>query len=337
MNDKSALLDQLRIDRSAAPDIAPRGRGPLWIIIAVLSLALGVLGWRLYSADGEAASPVVAVAAPVASTAAPAASASLLDASGYVVARRAATVSATIPGRVVEVLIDEGSRVEKGQVVAKLDDSAYLLDLARSRAQLEQDKAQLASAQVTLAGALPIYQRTEKQLAGGYASGQEFDNAKARVDELRANVEVASRRIEVAQSAVATAERNLRETVVRAPFTGVITYQGAQPGEIVSPTAAGGGFTRTGIGTIVDMDSLEVEVDVSENFINRVMPGGPATVRLNAYPDWEIPATVIAVIPTAERAKATVKVRIGFKQRDPRILPEMGARVSFQAAPDTIR
>ena len=133
----------------------------------------------------------------------------------------------------------------------------------------------------------------------------------------------------MARAGLGLAQRAQEDTIVRAPFAGVVTVKAAQPGEIVSPISAGGGFTRTGIGTIVDMASLEVEVDVSENFINRVRPGQRATIRLNAYPDWEIPAEVIAVIPTADRAKATVKVRVGFKQRDARVLPEMGARVAF--------
>lgn len=337
MEDKSALLDQLRIDRteSAMPE---RSRWPLWLGCgAAVATALGLLAWRLLAADrattaeATTATAIATTTSVTGSSLVVPASSSTLDASGYVVARRTASVSATIGGRVVEVLINEGSRVEKGQVVARLDDSSYLIDLTRAKAQLEQDKARLNAAQVSLASAMPIYERNEKQRAGGFISAQDFDITTANINGLRASVEVARKSIDVSQSAVTAAERNLRETVVRAPFAGVITQKNAQPGEIVSPAAAGGSI-RTGIGTIVDMDSLEVEVDVSENFITRVTPGQPATVKLNAYANWDIPAEVIAVIPTADRAKATVKVRIGFKQKDPRILPEMGARVAFMDA-----
>ena len=160
-------------------------------------------------------------------------------------------------------------------------------------------------------------------------SAQTLDTAKASYDAARTGLDVAARVLEVADAGVAVAERNLEDTVVRAPFAGIVTVKAAQEGEMVSPISAGGGYTRTGVGTIVDMDSLEVEVDVSENFINRVHAGQRATAKLNAYPDWEIAAHVIAIIPTADRAKATVKVRVGFESRDDRILPEMGVRVAF--------
>ena len=160
-------------------------------------------------------------------------------------------------------------------------------------------------------------------------SAQDFDNARAAFNAAESDYAVKQKAAEVARAGLGLAQRAQEDTIVRAPFAGVVTVKAAQPGEIVSPISAGGGFTRTGIGTIVDMASLEVEVDVNENFINRVRPGQRATIRLNAYPDWEIPAEVIAVIPTADRAKATVKVRVGFKQRDARVLPEMGARVAF--------
>jgi RND family efflux transporter MFP subunit len=165
-------------------------------------------------------------------------------------------------------------------------------------------------------------------------SAQTFDTAKASYDAARTALEVAARSVEVAEARLAVAERNLDDTVVRAPFAGIVTVKAAQEGEMVSPMSAGGGFTRTGIGTIVDMGSLEVEVDVSESFINRVLPQQPVTVTLNAYPDWRIPARVIAIIPTADRAKATVRVRVGLEVSDPRILPEMGARVAFLDAPE---
>jgi RND family efflux transporter MFP subunit len=347
MDDRSKLLETLRIDRDAPQTPSPGRRR--WVLWTAGSLALvlvaGLVYWRmqvgrearLAAAAASAAADEVAGSGPTGAGAAGAgrrgASASLLDATGYVVARRQATVSATIPGRVTEVLIDEGSRVSAGQVIARLDDQPYRLALEQVRAQAAAARSLLAAAQVAFRNAQPIFERNQKQQSAGFLSAQDFDNARAAFDAARTAFDVQQRAVEVADTAVAAAQRNLTDTVIRAPFTGIVTYKGAQPGEIVSPQAAGGGYTRTGIGTIVDMDSLEVEVDVSENFINRVHPGQPATVRLNAYPDWDIAANVIAVIPTADRSKATVKVRVGFKTRDERILPEMGARVAFESAP----
>ena len=254
----------------------------------------------------------------------------MLDASGYVVARRLATVASKTIGRVTEVLIEEGQRVEQGQIVARLDDSNVRAAVEQARAQLAQAEANLDAARVALGGC-------EADLRPQRAADRKRASS-ARSSSTRRGL-VTTRPARISQCAraawswrgpaLAVAQRNLDDTVVRAPFAGVVTVKAAQAGEIVSPQSAGGGFTRTGIGTIVDMDSLEVEVDVSENFINRVRPGQPATIKLNAYPDWEIPAEVIAVIPTADRSKATVKVRVGFKEHDARVLPEMGARVSF--------
>jgi RND family efflux transporter MFP subunit len=334
MTERAKLLETLRIDRAA-----PEARGSRRGLYAGLALLLGLLVvglyyWRHQLAARERATQVAAAAALAAEAAADtrrSGPTALLDASGFVVARRQATVSATVGGRVSEVLIDEGSRVTSGQVIARLDDGPYRLALNQISAQAAASHAQLQAAQVAFDNAQPIYERNQKQRAGGFISAQDFDSAHAAFDAIRSALTVQKRAVDVSDAAVAAARRNLSDTVIRAPFTGVVTYKGAQPGEIVSPAAAGGGYTRTGIGTIVDMESLEVEVDVSENFITRVHPGQAATIRLNAYPDWDIPASVIAVIPTADRSKATVKVRVGFKTRDERILPEMGARVAFEA------
>jgi RND family efflux transporter MFP subunit len=258
---------------------------------------------------------------------------SMLDASGYVVARRQATVSSKITGKVVEVLIEEGQRVEVNEVVARLDDANAVAQVAQSSAQREQAVASLKAAQVAFENAVPTFERNKEQFARQIISAQDFDSAKANYDATRTSLEVAARAVEVAEASLALAQRNLDDTVVRAPFGGIVTVKAAQEGEMVSPVSAGGGFTRTGIGTIVDMDSLEVEVDVSENFINRVHPDQDVSVKLNAYPGWEIPARVIAIIPTADRAKATVKVRVALDERDARILPEMGVRVAFLDAP----
>jgi RND family efflux transporter MFP subunit len=329
MDDKNTLLDQLRIDRTTDTDDGSTRR---WVLIGcsiVLVLALGGGGWWILSRPtGIGVQEAVAQEVRNGSGGS-SAGASMLDASGYVVARRLATVASKTIGRVVEVLIEEGQRVEKDQIVARLDDSNVRAGVEQARAQLAQAAANLEAARVAFEDAKPIFARNEQQMRAGVISAQVFDSARATYNAAQQDLAVRARGVELARAGLSVALRNLDDTIVRAPFSGVVTVKAAQAGEIVSPQSAGGGFTRTGIGTIVDMDSLEVEVDVSENFINRVRSGQPATIKLNAYPDWEIPAEVIAVIPTADRSKATVKVRVGFKARDPRILPDMGARVSF--------
>jgi RND family efflux transporter MFP subunit len=337
MNDKSALLEQLRLSRDDSKTDNPTNR-VRWLLGSVAGIV--VLGAGVWLVLGRTGGVAVRVAVAQASTGGPATSgASLLDASGYVVARRAATVSSKITGKVQEVLIEEGQRVAINQVLARLDDSNARARLQQASAQIAQSEATLQAAKTAVADARPIFQREEKERAQALISAQDFDGAKATYNAAAAAFDVAARSVAVARASLVVAQRDEDDTVVRAPFAGVVTVKAAQPGEMVSPISAGGGFTRTGIGTIVDMDSLEVEVDVNENFINRVQSGQPTTIRLNAYPDWEIPGEVIAIIPTADRSKATVKVRVAFKRRDERILPEMGARVAFlqQTGADSAR
>lgn len=326
MDDRAALLNQLRIDRSKEdPDDSARP-WLKWLIGLVVIVSLGIGTW-ITLAPPPGPSVTVAVARPAASGGA--AGGSLLDAAGYVVARRAATVSAKITGLVTEVLIEEGSRVEANQIVARLDDTNIRASLEQSRAQFEAARAQAAQVRVDVANAERDVTRRKGLVEQKFISVAELDTAQTTLDGLRASLVTAERNVAVSARAVDVAQRLFDDTTVRAPFAGVITVKAAQVGEIVSPLSAGGGFTRTGIGTVVDMESLEVEVDVNENFINRVKPAQPAIIKLNAYPDWSIPAQVIAVIPTADRSKATVKVRVAFRERDDRVLPEMGARVSF--------
>ena len=325
MSDKSELLDQLRIERPATEE----DRGVSWVVWAIAMVvavfAAGTVAWYAL----PRATPIsVATAEPAPADVAVGPS-TILDASGYVVARRQATVSSKITGKVVQVSIEEGKRVAPGQIIARLDDTNARAAVEQARAQRAQAEANLVAARVAFENAKPTYQRNELQYAKAVISAQTLDTAKASYDAARTGLDVAARVLQVAEAGVAVAERNLEDTVVRAPFAGIVTVKAAQEGEMVSPISAGGGYTRTGVGTIVDMDSLEVEVDVSENFINRVHGGQRATAKLNAYPDWEIAAHVIAIIPTADRAKATVKVRVGFDTRDDRILPEMGVRVAF--------
>ena len=325
MNDKSDLLKQLKIDRSEEPESGSPGLLRLLGAVVVLLVVAALLFFFLRSD----AIPISVAIARQQSAVAGGIGATLLDASGYVVARRQATVSAKITAKVTEVLIEEGQHVDKGAVVGRLDDTNIRAALEQSLAQLAYAKASLNQVNVNLANAERDYNRKNELFAQHFVSQSDLDNVKTTLDGLRAQLATTQRSVEVSARGVDAARRNLDDTVVRAPFAGVITVKAAQPGEIVSPISAGGGFTRTGIGTIVDMDSLEVEVDVNENFIARVHAGQPATIKLNAYPDWQIPAYVIAIIPTADRSKATVKVRIGFKSRDARVLPDMGARVAF--------
>jgi RND family efflux transporter MFP subunit len=338
MDDKNVLLNQLRIDRSA--DVESDGRSRRWVLIGasvVLVLALGAgAWWFLVKPSGIPVADAVAKEAPGGSVSGGGRSmgASMLDASGYVVARRQATVSAKSILRVTDVLIEEGQRVKAGEVIARLDDSNTRANLLQAQAQVTQAEANLKAAKTALDDAAPIFKRNERQFEAKVISEQALDTARQAFNAAESDYNVRVRGLEVARANLLVAQRIQDDTIVRAPFDGVVVTKAAQAGEIVSPSSAGGGFTRTGICTIVDMDSLEVEVDVSENFINRVKPKQPATIKLNAYPDWEIPAEVIAVIPTADRSKATVKVRVAFKEKDERVLPEMGARVSFLSTPE---
>jgi RND family efflux transporter MFP subunit len=321
--DTSDLLKQLRIDKAAR---APRSRAGLLVVAGLAALALvGGLVWLVLA---RAAPPTVRTAA-----ARPAAQgadgSSVLDASGYVTARRQATVSAKITGKVTEVLIEEGMRVEEGAVLARLDDTEAKAQLALAQAQLAAARSQVAEIRAQLEQAERDYERQQELFRRQLIAAQALDAALAQRDALRARQIVAQEQIRVAQESVAVAEVQLANTVIRAPFGGMVTAKAAQPGEMISPISAGGGFTRTGIGTIVDMDSLEIQVDVNEAFINRVKPGQPVEATLNAYPDSKIPAEVIAIIPAADRTKATVKVRIALKRKDPRIVPDMGVRVGF--------
>jgi RND family efflux transporter MFP subunit len=325
--DKSSLLNQLRIDRGA-PAAVRRPSALRWSLAA--AAAIGGAGLTAWHFSRSTAVPIrTAVAIPLGGQSAANAAASLLDASGYIVARRRATVASKVTGKVIEVSLEEGQRVERGQIIARLDDSNARAGLGQSEAQVKQAEAAVASAQTAYDDAVPIFKRNERQKEAAVISAQSFDQAKTQFDAAKSELLVAQGALDAARAGRAIAQRNLDDTIIRAPFSGIVTEKAAQAGEMVSPISAGSGFTRTGIGTIVDMNSLEVEVDVSENFIGRVQPQQPVRIKLNAYPDWDIPGAVIATIPTADRAKATVKVRIAIALKDPRILPDMGAHVSF--------
>ncbi len=325
--DKKALLGQLRIDRGTEPAGLTAGRRA-WMIGGVVALIvlLGGGAWLALSTRG--ALPVHTALAQ--SLGGGGAGASVLAATGYVTARREATVSAQITGKVTAVLFDEGDHVSASQVIARLDDTAQKAALAQAQAEFQSTQAVLRQDQAQLAQYLRDVARNEDLVKRNLVSQQAVEQSRTQVDTQTALVQSQREQIELAAANVSAARVQLDYCTVRAPFSGVVIAKAAQVGEIVSPLSAGGGFTRTGIGTLVDMDSLEIEVDVNEAYINRVEPGQPVESVLNAYPDWRIPSHVIAIIPTADRSKATVKVRIGFDLRDTRIVPDMGVRVSFE-------
>jgi RND family efflux transporter MFP subunit len=323
--DQSDLLKELRIDSRHREDAGGAARWP-WIAGAIV-LAVALLGGGAWFFLGGRTFEVQAATAT-----APAANGgdtAVLQATGYVTARREATVSAQITGTLKQVLIEEGEHVEKDQVLATLDDTAQKAYLAQAQAQASAAQATVLQYQAQLAQAQRDLKRAQDLIGRHLVSQQSLEAAQTQVQSLGAQLDAQRKQIDLAQAGVRAAQVQLDYCTVRAPFSGVIIAKAAQVGEIVSPFSAGGGFTRTGVATIVDMDSLEVEVDVNESYINRVQANQRAQAVLDAYPDWTIPAHVIAVIPTADRGKATVKVRIALDQKDARVLPDMGARVSF--------
>jgi HlyD family secretion protein len=320
-NGQNALAD-LKIHR---PERPARSRAPLFLVIAVLLFAGGAITWWLTRTKP------VSVSTASARVVSEQGAATLLNASGYVTARRAATVSSKVTGRVVEVLIEEGMRVQEGQLLARIDATNVQASLRLAEAQLTSARGAIGETRATLDQAQRTLRRTSLLSDNKVTSEAELENARADAEMLEARLKRQEAEVAVAERNVEVWRQQLEDTNVRAPFEGVVTAKNAQPGEIISPLSAGGGFTRTGICTIVDMSSLEVEVDVNESYINRVSAGQPVMVTLDSYPDWHIPSKVIAIIPTADRQKATVRVRVGFDALDSRILPDMGLKVAFQS------
>jgi len=295
----------------------------LGALAAVLGLAVVVTG-GVFAFRNQ--TPVVEVAtAQKAGVGRP----TLLNASGYVTPRRRATVAAKITGRVTGVFFDEGMHVPQGFVLATLDDSDVRRALDSAKADRNATEAQIADFQVQLKNAEIELHRAQELQAAGVQSQEALDNARTTADSLRAKIALTKQQVVASEARIQEAQQAVDNTVIRAPFEGIIVSKDAQVGEMVSPISAGGGFTRTGIATIVDMNSNEIEVDVNEAYIARVVPGQPVTAVLDAYPDWQIPSKVRTVIPTADRQKATVKVRISFLKLDPKILPDMGVKVTF--------
>ncbi|MFZ0552358.1 MAG: efflux RND transporter periplasmic adaptor subunit [Steroidobacteraceae bacterium] len=327
-SDKSHLIHQLRIDRSEREDtVASQRKWWLPVIIAVAVIAAAAVVF--YSRNS-----VVQVSEATAVTAsAGAAPTAILQATGYVTAEREATVSSQIPGQLSQVYFEEGEHVHRGQVLARLDDSAQRAALDQARAGLAAGQAQLTQYQVQLAQDRRDFARDAAMIGQHLVSEEDFETARTQAATMAAQVKTQQRQVDLARAGIRAAQVQEDYTVVAAPFTGVVIDKAAQMGEMISPIFGGGAFEAAGIATIVDMSSLEVDVDVNEAYIHRVTPGQPATAVLDAYPDWNIPAHVIAIVPTADKSKATVKVRVAFEKLDPRILPDMGVRVSFLQQP----
>jgi RND family efflux transporter MFP subunit len=323
-SDKTHLLHQLRIAPSDREETGA-GHRKWWlagaIAVVVIAAVAALILTRNSAIEVSEATAVVAAAG--------AAPTAILQATGYVTAEREATVSSQIAGQVSHVYFEEGEHVHRGQVLARLDDSAQRAALDQVNAQLAAARAQLSQYQVQLAQARRDFARDQALVGQHLVSEQDFETARTQAATQAAQVQAQERAVSVARAGVHAAQVQEDYTVVAAPFSGVVIAKAAQLGEMISPIFGGGSFEAAGIATVVDMSSLEVDVDVNEAYIHRVQPGQPATAVLDAYPDWNIPAHVIAIVPTADRSKATVKVRIAFEKLDPRILPDMGVRVSF--------
>ena len=326
MSPPKPSLDELRIERKAD---APSG-SRLWLWVAaviIVFLCLGTAWWVKKPQTIEVRTVAAREAAAGTSL-----DRTVLNASGYVTARRQATVSSKVTGKVIEVFIEEGFKVKEGQVLARLDDTNTKASLQLAEAQLASAQAALEETRVRIKEAEQNLRRVADLAKSSISAQADLDHAEADAASLKARLEQQKADALVADRSIATWKQQLEDTVIRAPFSGIVTSKNAQPGEMISPISAGGGFTRTGICTIVDMESLEVEIDVNESYINRVQSGQPVEAALDAYADWKIPCKVIAIIPTADRQKSTVKVRVGFDKLDPRILPEMSIKVAFREA-----
>ena len=314
-------LSGLKIDARARRIPANRH----WVLLSAGLVALLLVAGGLYAFLREAVAEVEVATVRADKGGRP----TLLNASGYVTPRQRATIAAKITARVNEIFVDEGMSVEPGQVLAKLDDSDARARLASAHADQNATAATVGDLRVNLENAEREARRIEELWERRLVAEQARDQARMAVDSLRARIVLAREQVAAAAARVKIAQQDLDNCTVRAPFGGIVVSKDAQRGEMVSPVSAGGGFTRTGIATIVDMASLEIEVDVNESYIARVKTGQPVTAVLDAYPDWQIPGKVRTVIPTADRQKATVKVRAAFDKLDPRILPDMGVKLTF--------
>lgn len=333
----ASLLRSLRIVRSdrteraaSREEIRSASRIKLAIFCTAIALMSGLVGFWIAHQN-----PRVEIAsAPRSARAGGPVQAAVSDelvASGYVVARRRATVAAEVTGRVVSVVVEEGQKVGKGQLLATIDGDAARAALSSSVARSTAMSAGAASVAAELADAKRILVRSEALRQSGFVTSADFTRNMAHVTSLEAQQRQATANATAFRADARAAQVELAKYQIRAPFAGVVIDQNAQPGEIISPISAGSSFTRSGICTLVDMDSLEIEVDVNEAFISKVRPGDSATATLDAYPGAKLPARIVAIVPAASREKATVKVRVALVKPDPRLLPDMGVKVFFSA------
>ncbi len=328
MANQEELISQLRIQRDQEPESQTRW----WVLVLLAIMAILVIGYTFFHEPDPVEVRIEMASVAVVDSA----DARVLDATGYVVARRMATVSSKVTGKVAEIFIEEGMFVEKDQIVARLDDVNTVKSLELYRAQMQASKTMVAETQARLTEAKLNLDRNTELARQQLVSAATLDKARADFESLTAQLAARKADVNVSEKRLALEQQYLDDMQLRAPFAGVVISKDSQPGEMISPMSAGGGFTRTGICTLVDMASLEIEVDVNESYIQRVREDQFVQAVLEAYPDWKIPAKVIAIIPAADRQKATVKVRIAFQISDPRILPEMGVKVAFMnAVPET--
>ena len=335
MNEKIELLQQLKLDKSKDKDSTRQYK--IWIVL--LAAVVAILLWLFWLNFNDNQHTLQQCSAPLTSSdqsAIPSLTPivndeKVLEASGYVIPRRRATISSNITARVKSVLVEEGMQVTEGQVIAILDNEPMANRVALAKANLAVSKARLARAKIEKNFAIKEYDKIQKIFASGMGNQREMDQAEMNVETLTSAITEFERALRVDEVTIRINQQQLEDTEIVAPFSGTVISKSAQPGEIISPVSAGGGFTRTGICTIVDMESLEVEVDVNEAYIDRIYPGQPVQVTLEAFPQLNLDASVIVIVPTADRQKATVKVRIGFAKNDPRILPDMSVNVSFLA------
>lgn len=322
MTSSTPSLDDLRIDREDESD--DRRRWP-WVLMLLLAVAAGG-GWWWWNGPAQTVEVRVAVAEE---TTVAAEETAVLNASGYVAARRRATVSSKVTGKLVEVAVEEGMAVREGQILARLDDSTIRSQLALAQARLAASERGFAEQEVRQREAELTLGRTRRLVDEGVVGRAEIDSAEAEVDSLAARIAFAREQVVVSEREIDVLQTQLDDMVIRAPFSGIAISKDAEEGEMISPVSAGGGFTRTGICTVVDMQSLEIEVDVNESYINRVQDDQRVVANLDAYPEWDIPGAVITTVPAADRQRATVLVRIAFDELDERLLPDMGVKVAF--------
>jgi len=320
-NNNNIDLNRLKIDKDLKASSSSGWRTFLFVLCAV---ALAVIAWLFWSRNN-----VQSVELTEVQLISNRQQSAVLNASGYVTPRQRATVAAKVTGRVSELYIDEGMKVQKEQVLARIDATDVRREIDAAKADVVVADAAVSDLKINRDEAQRRLNRFKTIYDKGLLSQQDLDTYQTTLDSLNARIETSLKQTEAARARLRIYEQNLDNYTIRAPFDGIVVSKDAQIGEMVSPISAGGGFTRTGIATIVDMNSLEIEVDINEAYIARVVVNQKVEATLDAYPDWKIPASVRTVIPTADRQKATVKVRITFDSLDPKILPDMGIKVAF--------